>query len=93
MISEVNAVTFRQNLGEMLSSVQFRQDSIVVTKDGKPVAALIDARLFDRIRRMQTRFDALARRIEKGYSSVSEDEGLAEIDAVTTVVREENRKG
>lgn len=28
MITEVNAVTFRQNLGEMLNQVQYRRDSI-----------------------------------------------------------------
>ena len=38
MVNEVNAVTFRQNLGEMLNRVQYRGDSIVISKDGKPVA-------------------------------------------------------
>ncbi|SET42595.1 prevent-host-death family protein [Nitrosospira multiformis] len=38
MITEVNAVNFRQNLGEMLKQVQYRNDSIVISKDGKPVA-------------------------------------------------------
>ena len=51
MISEVSAVYFRQNLGEMLNQVQYRNDSIVINKDGKPVAALVDAELFARIRR------------------------------------------
>ena len=41
MVTEVNAVTFRQNLGEMLNQVQYRKDSIVINKDGKPVAAII----------------------------------------------------
>ena len=40
MVTEVSAVAFRQNLGEMLNQVQYRKDSIVVNKDGKPVAAL-----------------------------------------------------
>lgn len=38
MIAEVNAVTFRQDLGEMLNQVQYRHDSIVINKDGKAVA-------------------------------------------------------
>ena len=46
MVTEVSAVNFRQNLGEMLNQVQYRNDSIVVQKDGKPVAALVDAELF-----------------------------------------------
>ena len=40
MVTEVSAVNFRQNLGEMLNQVQYRHDSIVIKKDGKPVAAL-----------------------------------------------------
>ncbi len=74
MITEVNAVNFRQNLGEMLNQVQYRNDSIVINKDGKPVAALVDAELFARIRRMRDRFDALAQRIEEAYANVPIEE-------------------
>jgi prevent-host-death family protein len=80
MINEVNAVHFRQNLGEMLSQVQYRRDSIVIHKDGKPVAALVDAELFARIRRLRSRFDELTGRVAAAYSGVPEEEGLAEID-------------
>ena len=84
MIKETSAVKFRQNLGEMLNQVQYRHDSVLINKDGKPVAALVDARLFDRIRRMQARFDEICDRIEAGFSAVPENEGLAEIDAVVS---------
>lgn len=87
MITEVTAVNFRQNLGEMLNQVQYRNDSIVVSKDGKPVAALVDAELFARIRRMRERFDALSARIAAGYAAVPEAEGLAEIDDAVVAVR------
>jgi PHD/YefM family antitoxin component YafN of YafNO toxin-antitoxin module len=87
MITETNAVTFRKNLGEMLNLVQFRRDSVLIKKDGKPVAAPVDARLFERIRRMQGRFDELCRRIESGFAGVPEAEGLAEIDAAVAAER------
>jgi len=80
MIRQTSAVAFRQNLGEMLNQVQYRRDSVVINKDGRPVAALVDARLFDRIRRMQARFDALCDRLEAGFSEVPESEGMAEIE-------------
>ena len=91
MITETNAVNFRQNLGEMLNQVQYRHDSVVINKDGKPVAALVDARLFERIRRMQERFDALCQRIEAGFAKVPEDEGLAEIQAAVKLDRKRSR--
>jgi len=81
MVREVNAVNFRQNLGEMLNQVQYRNNSIVINKDGKPVAALVNAELFARIRRMRDRFDELSRRIAEDYAKVPEKEGMAEIDA------------
>ncbi len=89
MITETSAVKFRQNLGEMLNQVQYRRDSVVIKKDGKPVAALIDARLFERIRRMQARFDEVAGRIEKGYADIPEAEGLAEIEQAIAESRKE----
>ncbi len=88
MITETSAVTFRQKLGEMLNRVQYRHDSVIINKDGKPVAALVDARLFERIRRMQDRFDALSQRIEAGYASVPEPQGMAEIQAAVQLERE-----
>jgi prevent-host-death family protein len=91
MITEVNAVAFRQNLGEMLNQVQYRNDAVVVSKDGKPVAALIDADLFARIRSMGERFDQLSRRVADAYSSVPDDEGLAEIDAIVAKSRKRRR--
>lgn len=81
MVYEINAVRFRQNLGEMLSRVRHRNDSIVIHQDGKPVAALVDAALFGRIRRMHDRFDALSDRIAEGFANVPPAEGIAEIDA------------
>lgn len=87
MITEVSAVKFRQNLGEMLNQVQYRNDSIVINKDGKPVAALVDAELFARIRRMRERFDQLSDRLASDFSTIPVDEGLAEIDAIVSQER------
>ena len=89
MVTEVSAVEFRQNLGEMLNQVQYRNDSIVVNRDGKPVAALVSADLFARIRAMRDRFDELSARVAQDFAGVPADEGMAEIDAA--VARERRR--
>ncbi|MGE0278243.1 MAG: type II toxin-antitoxin system Phd/YefM family antitoxin [Nitrospiraceae bacterium] len=91
MIKEVSAVSFRQNLGEMLNQVQYRNDSIVISKDGKPVAALVDAEMFARIRRMRERFDALSERIAQNYAGVPVEEGMSEIDVAVTAERKRRR--
>ncbi len=89
MITETSAVAFRQNLGEMLSIVQYRDDSVLIKKHGKSVAALIDARLFERIRRMQERFDALCDCLEQTYVGVPADEAQTEIERATSRARVE----
>lgn len=91
MITETSAVTFRQNLGDMLNQVHYRSDSIVINKDGKPIAALVDARLFARIRRMQNRFDSLSERLAKGFGDVPQDEGTAEIEDAVRATRRSKR--
>ncbi len=65
---------------------------MVINKEGKPVAALVDAQLFERIRRMQSRFDALCQRIEAGFSKVPEAEGMADIDAAVVQDRQAQRQ-
>ena len=87
MITETSAVAFRQNLGEMLNLVQYRNDSVLIKKDGKPVAALIDAQLFQRIRQMQDRFDALCKSLASTYDGVPEDVAMAEIAQATRLAR------
>lgn len=89
VITETSAVKFRQNLGDMLNQVQYRHDSVLIRKDGKPVAALIDARLFERIRRMQSRFDDLCGRIEQGFAAIPEETGMEEISRAVEAVRTE----
>ena len=36
MIREAPAMTVRQNLGELLNEVQYRQGKVLITKAGKP---------------------------------------------------------
>lgn len=87
MITEVSEINFRQHLDEMLDQVQYRNDSIVINKDGKPIAALVDAELFARIRRMRDRFDILSDRIAQAYPDMPAMEGLGEIDAAVAAER------
>lgn len=81
MITETNAINFKQNLGEMLDQVQQRHDSIVIKNNGEPVAVLVDARLFERMTRMDNHFATLCRRIEQGFAAIPEEQGMAEIEA------------
>ncbi len=70
MIREASAMTVRNNLGELLNEVTYRHDSIVIQKSGKPVAAIVDMALFEKIRLMQNEFDDLCSKLVSKSKSV-----------------------
>lgn len=87
MMIQTSAVAFRQNLGEMLNQVQYRQDHVLISKDGKPVAALVDVKLYERIRRQRSRFEALSERLAAGFAALPPEDGGAEIEAAIRAER------
>lgn len=75
MQREATAMTVRQNLGELLNEVQYRHDSIVITKAGKPVAAMVDMATYERMRRKESgEFERLWAEFAKGFEDLSEAE-------------------
>jgi prevent-host-death family protein len=72
MIREAPAMTVRQNLGELLNEVQYRGDSVLITRGGKAVAALVDIALFENIRRMREDFDRLCAQLAEAGKGRSE---------------------
>ena len=87
MIRETSAVTARQNLGDLLNQVQYRNDSVLITKDGKPVAALVDVALFERIRRLRDEFMRLTDALGKAYAGVDPTVAQTEIDEAVRAAR------
>ena len=87
MVSEVSAVSFRRNVGELLSRVRERSGAVVISENGKEVAALVDAELFARIRRLQGRFDEVSRQIAIAHTDAPAGVGLAEIDRLVSEER------
>lgn len=85
MIRKAPAMTVRQNLGELLNEVHYRHDTIVITKAGKPVAALVDIALFEKIRLLNKEFEHLTGELAEIYADVDEKIALDEIgEAVDT---------
>ena len=92
MRREASAMVVRQNLGELLNHVQYRGDSVVVTKDGKPVAALVDYELFERIRRMRDAFIRITDELAEAYADVEPAVVDAEIKDAVAAVRRKRRR-
>ena len=92
MIREAPAMTVRKNLGELLNEVQYRHGKIVITKTGKPVAALIDIAMFDRIRKLDEEFDQLRKNIAEKFSGKSEKGIEILVNEAVKAVREQHGK-
>lgn len=89
-MKEIDAAQLQNHFGALLAKVSGQKAGILIHRDGQPVAALIDAGLLTRY--MQTRFDALSRRIGQAYADVPEEEGMAEIAQVCSRVRHKTKR-
>jgi len=87
MIREAPAMTVRQTLGELLNEVQFRNGKIPITKAGKPVAALVNIALFERIRKLDEEFDQMTTDLAKALAAKGEKDINAVVDEVVKAVR------
>ncbi len=79
VIKNRSAMEVRNNLGELLNEVQYRQERIVITRAGKPVAALVDMAMFERIRLMDEEFTVLTDQLACAYQGVDPAAAEAEI--------------
>ena len=91
MIRKSTAVAARQNFGDLLNQVQYRSDSVLITKDGKPVAALVDVEMFERIRRIREDFMSLTDRIGQSYANVDTETAEREIAEAVANARKSPR--
>ena len=90
MLREATAMNVRQNLGELLNEVQYKHDNIVITKAGKPVAALVDMATFERMRRKNDgEFERAWAEFSKGFEDLSDDEAQALADVALAEARAE----
>ena len=88
MIRQITAMHARQAFGELLNEVKYRHDKILITKAGKPIAALIDVELFEKITKMKQEFDELTTELGGTFAGCAEETAQIEI----TEALEESKK-
>ncbi len=89
MLREITAMEARQTFGELLNEVKYRHDNILITKAGRPMAALIDIELFEKVRRMKSQFNKLTLELAKAYEENEAQEAEADIKEALTKIRGE----
>ena len=88
MLKEVTAMEARQTFGELLNEVKYRHDNILITKAGKPIAALIDIELFEKVRKMKIQFESLTAELTNIYKEDEEQEVEADINEAIRKIRD-----
>lgn len=91
MIRETMATNVRQNLSELLNEMQYRKGRFVITKAGKPVGALVDIDLFERIRRLDDEFETLTREIVDAFSGIEPVKGMKLVGEAVAAARQKKR--
>ncbi len=86
-IREIPAMTVRENLGDLLSQVQHRKEKVIITEAGKPVAALVDIALFERIRRLDQVFEKMREELAGAFAGLPEKQVEALVDEAVKGVR------
>ena len=92
MIREATAMTVRQNLGELLNEVRYRHGKVLITKAGKPVAALVDIAMFTRLRKLDEEFDRMRTELAHAFAGMNEGAIGALVDEAVKDVRTRRRK-
>ena len=92
MIREASAMKVRQNLGDLLNEVQYRNGKILITKAGKPVAAIVDVALFERIRKLDEEFEKMASELVTAFQDVAPEKGMKWVDEAVSVSRKKAAK-
>lgn len=92
MIREAPAMTVRQNLGELLNEVQYRHGKVLITKAGKPVAALVDIAMFTRLRKLDEEFDRMRADLARAFAGMAEKDVESLVGDAVQDVRARRRK-
>jgi prevent-host-death family protein len=92
MIREAPAMTVRQNLGELLNEVQYRHGKVLITKAGKPVAALVDIAMFTRLRKLDEEFDRMRTELAQAFAGATKKAVKSLVEEAMKDVRTQRRK-
>jgi prevent-host-death family protein len=87
MKRKISAVEARKKLGEILESVYYRGDEVVIERAGKPMAVVIPAERYQAMERSRERlFELIEKSWERNNDAPSE-EILREVEAAMREVR------
>ena len=79
----------RANFGDLLGSVHFTKEPVIVEKKGRPFAVVISTEDFEQLNQAREEFFALIDRIQSRNEDKDPDEVLRDVTAEVEAVRQE----
>jgi prevent-host-death family protein len=89
LVRRMSAKDARANFGELLGSVYYTKEPVVVEKKGKPYAVLISPEQYEILHREKERAWATVDRIRERNADKTEEEIAADVTAEVEAVRQE----
>ena len=87
MIQETSAMNIRQNLGEIINEAQYTHSSFLIKRGKKPVAAIVNIDLFDKIRLFEKEFNRLTSHLKNSFSDLEQKQIEKDIDKAVKYIR------
>jgi len=87
----ISAVEARKRLGEILESVYYRGDEVIIERAGKPMAVVIASSRYEALQRQRRRFLDMIEELEERSKTPEEKAIEREIEEAIQEVRTEHR--
>ncbi len=92
---QVGAREARNNFSDLMGRIHYSDETVIVTRSGKPMVAMIPVEMYDRlIAEREARFAALDRIRQQVPDGISEEEVARDVaEAVAAVRRQPDESG
>jgi prevent-host-death family protein len=90
---KVSALEARRKLGELLESVYYRGDEVVIERAGKVMAVIVPAERYDAIERSRARILQLVERNWERNKDVPHEKAEQEVQKAVAEVRGRTKRG
>jgi len=96
MNQSIGVTEARSKFGELIDQVRYRGDTVVLTKSGKPAAAIVPFELLERLQQEREKLFAVIDEVQannRDLDDMSEDELLDFVNEIVHEVRAQKNKG
>lgn len=92
MRKRVSANTARQHLGELLNSVYYQQDEVIIERQGRPMGVIIPVDRYEALQRSRQALSEAIDRLQAANAHIPTEEIEAEVAGAVQEVRAEAKR-